>query len=173
MYLYCSLGGVLDQVPNLGRLCSESGPFRSIFPLFLLTTTRLHLLGMVDLAGKRCVFHNWTPHISIEQDAAAPPRPWHTVKWVRDPLSLKVGGSIMAVPQVQRTWAARPTVAYKQGEPSAWMENAHEQGSNTKYDQNATSNDRQGSSMMDSHLLASSLGRSLSISNVGWPDWRR
>ncbi len=50
---------------------------------------------------------------------------------------------------------------------------AHRPDSDTVCDQNFTSNDRWGSPIMDLHLLASGLGRSLSISNDGWPDWRR
>ncbi len=49
---------------------------------------------------------------------------------------------------------------------------AHRPDSDTVCDQNSTSNDRWGSPIMDLHLLASSVERSLSISNVGWPDWR-
>ncbi len=63
-------------------------------------------------------------------------------------------------------------MACTQRESGAGAENAHEPDSNAKCVQNSTSNNCGALSIMDSHLLARSLERSLSISNVDWPDWR-
>lgn len=63
-------------------------------------------------------------------------------------------------------------MACTQHESGTGPEIAHEKDSDAKCIQNSTSNTYGGLSIIDSHLLAWSLERSLSISNVDWPNRR-